>query len=96
MTRERFKHFHRVARVGGLGTLATALDNRRFQWFLTQVYDLRFPRIRDLRIDTRSFDSLRHGGTTHAELVAFHHSRGWFHCAHKSLLRLWTERKAMK
>lgn len=30
----------------------------------------------------------------HAELVEFHHGRGWWNCAHKSLERLEAERQA--
>ena len=45
MSRERFRVRHRHARLGNLGTLAMSMSGVCFQWFLTEVYDLRFPQL---------------------------------------------------
>lgn len=60
MTRATFKELHRTARLGNLGTLTFAAGDL-YQWFLTQVYDLRFPHVGDDRHFgwPRQFDSLR-------------------------------------
>jgi hypothetical protein len=63
MSRELYRARHRHARMGNLGTLATIMGWRHYEWFLTQVYDLRHPRIGSERHPAfpRSFDSLRQG-----------------------------------
>lgn len=60
MTRSRFTDLHRMARLGNLGSLTFAAGSS-FDWFLTQVYDLRFPHIGDDKHFgwPRQFDSLR-------------------------------------
>ena len=48
MSKTKFKELHRLARIGNLGTLTfTAGD--LYHWFLTEVYDLRFPHVGDGR-----------------------------------------------
>lgn len=61
MTRTQFKHYHRQARLQNLGTLAFRLPPESFQWFLHEVYDLRFPcvGIRSPEYWKRGFDPLR-------------------------------------
>lgn len=44
MNRERFRHLHRTARLGNLGTL-TFEAGARYYWFLENVYDLRYPHL---------------------------------------------------
>ena len=102
MTRERFKELHRAARVGNLGTLACTLPGKLYQWFLTEVYDLRFPHIGDDRHQVAEqlktsprFDSYRYGPPLQKRLAEWHYSHGWINSGHKSLLRLWVEFKAM-
>lgn len=60
MTKSQYQIRHQAARAGNLGTLACSLCGpAEFQWFLTQVYDLRFPHIGDSRHNVpRTFDSL--------------------------------------
>ena len=58
--RLEFRHRHRLARLGALGTLATSLSSEKYEWFLCEVYDLRFPHVGSCRHrNNRSFDSLR-------------------------------------
>jgi hypothetical protein len=60
LTRNRFREYHRIARLGILGTLACRMEPAPYQWFLREVYDLRFPRIGDERHNfPRTFCSLR-------------------------------------
>jgi hypothetical protein len=61
MSRELYRTRHRHARIGNLGMLAMSMSGLCFEWFLTQVYDLRHPRIGSERHPAfpRSFDSLR-------------------------------------
>jgi hypothetical protein len=60
--RHWYTRCHRIARIGNLGTLAMSLSEPQYQWFLTQVYDLRFPHIGSERhMNRRTFDSLRQG-----------------------------------
>jgi hypothetical protein len=96
MKQSMFKYYHRQARLGLLGTLSAQVPSGWYQWFLREVYDLRFPHIGDSRHNNlpRTFDSLRYGGRTHARLVEFHQAQGWVNSRHKPLLRLWLERKA--
>ena len=49
MTRDSYRRFHRLARCGALGTLATTTDRDSYQWFLSEVYDTRHPHIGDDR-----------------------------------------------
>lgn len=61
MNRNTYKERHRIARLGNLGTLACSSGCTRgeYQFFLREVYDLRFPHIGDSRHNVwRSFDSL--------------------------------------
>lgn len=58
MNRETYYRNARLARIGALGTLAMSLSYRWYQWFLVEVYDLRFPHIGDGRQLPESFDSL--------------------------------------
>jgi len=97
MQKSTFKACYQMARLGALGPLCFAAG-ARYQWLLTQVYDLRFPHIGDERhgMNGRNFDEMQHGGQTHRRLVQFHHERGWWNCAHKPLIRLWVEYKAMQ
>ena len=65
MTKNQYKICCRNARLGNLGTLALYTKNH-FQWFLREVYDLRFPLIGDERglrnssrfVYHKTFDSL--------------------------------------
>ena len=59
MKRETFSELHRTARLGNLGTLACRAGEL-YDWFLTEVYDLRFPHVGDRRyLTVTTFDSLR-------------------------------------
>ncbi|PWU21767.1 MAG: hypothetical protein C5B50_01015 [Verrucomicrobia bacterium] len=49
LSRQAFRFNHRQARLGNLGLLAVSLTPKSYQWFLTQVYDLRYPHIGDER-----------------------------------------------
>lgn len=92
MNQSTFKNCYQMARMGALGPLCFAAGNH-YQWFLRQVYDLRFPHIGDDRhqMQGRSFDAMRYGGQTHARLAQYHQERGWLNCRHKPLIRLWVE-----
>jgi hypothetical protein len=46
MTKNQYKIYYRNARLGNLETLAFCAK-KYFQWFLHEVYDLRFPLIGD-------------------------------------------------
>lgn len=107
MTRERFKTLHRAARLGDLGSLACTLPGDVYQWFLREVYDLRFPHFgedrrrvddlltgRDFKGQCR-FNSHCCGGTLHRRLANWHQARGWMNCFTKPILRLWVEYKAV-
>ena len=94
MNREQFKSKYRQARIGNLGTLACTTSNRLYHWLLTEVYDVRFPHVGSERHGLNGFRYEWPGGQLHKRLTAFHQTRGWYHCAHKSLLRLWTEYQA--
>ena len=59
--RKNFEARSRLARCGSLGALAMRCGtSREYQYFLTEVYDLRFPHIGDDRHAMRAkhFDSL--------------------------------------
>ncbi len=56
----RFVEQHRQARLGNLGTLATSVARDRYEWLLSEVYDLRHPRVGTQRhLRQRTFDPLR-------------------------------------
>ena len=59
LTREKYMASHRIARIGCLGTLSAYSSREDFDWFLKEVFDLRFPRIGDRKPWKKSFDSLR-------------------------------------
>ncbi len=64
MPRRAYVVHHRTARNGNLGPLACSMHAETYQWFLCEVYDLRFPHIGDDRHPLnriRSFDSLGGG-----------------------------------
>jgi hypothetical protein len=65
MNQIKFRELHRTARLGNLGTLSFSAGSL-YDWFLTQVYDLRFPHIGDDKHFgwPRCFDSLRHSTAT--------------------------------
>lgn len=57
--RQNYLKLHRLARLGSLGTVCFETSWNEYQWFLTQVYDLRFPHIGDGRHHMpRTFDPL--------------------------------------
>ena len=47
--RDKFKSFHRQARLGNLGPLAMSVSNSLYGWLLHEVYDPRFPHVGDDR-----------------------------------------------
>ena len=60
LSRRSYYEFHRIARLGNLGTLACRMESSAYQWFLREVYDLRFPHIGDDRHNfPRTFCSFR-------------------------------------
>ena len=60
MKLETYKARHRLARMGNLGVLACSMQGDLYQWFLREVYDIRFPHVGDERhMRARTFDSLR-------------------------------------
>lgn len=63
MNRTQYLKFHRLARRGDLGTLAVQTAWPVYQFFLTEVHDLRFPRVGDNRhaLNGARFDTLRGG-----------------------------------
>ena len=87
--RKRFKELHRIARLGNLGTLTFRAGND-YDWFLTEVYDIRHPRIGGGRhCCPGSFDSLALGtvrrerirrNIIHAQGIKFCQlCKGWHH-----------------
>ena len=60
--RTRFRSLARQARLGNLGTLAMSLPRSEYDWYLHNVYDLRYPHVGDDRhLRVRTFDSLQSG-----------------------------------
>lgn len=58
MNQEKYRALHRLARTACLGSL-TFEAGSLYDWFLTQVYDLRYPHVGDRRyVPQRTFDSL--------------------------------------
>jgi len=49
MNKKQFKRLYRAARCGDLNFVACSLKYESYQWFLREVYDLRFPAIGDQR-----------------------------------------------
>lgn len=69
-SRARYYQFHRIARLGNLGTLACSMAQERYQWFLREVYDLRFPHVgNDRHTFPRTFCSLRGGLVRRAKTI---------------------------
>ncbi len=97
MNRDKFKSFHRQARLGNLGSLAMSVSNSLYGWLLSEVYDPRFPHVGDDRhaMRDRIANFGRTAGKTQNALAQWHYKRGWLNCWHKSLLRLWVEYKAI-
>ena len=62
MNKDTFRSLARTARLGNLGTLTFAAGEL-YDWFLENVYDLRFPHVGDDRraMNVRTFDSYRNG-----------------------------------
>jgi hypothetical protein len=67
MKKESFKNLYRLARCGSLCSVACMTDSKEiYNWFLYEVYDLRFPRIGDKRglrnnsrfVHYKTFDTL--------------------------------------
>jgi hypothetical protein len=55
-----FRQRHRQARLGQLCTLAASVRRTEYEWFLSDVYDLRHPRVGCNRhLSRRTFDTLQ-------------------------------------
>lgn len=61
ITKQRYFELHRQARLQNLGTLACTLPREQYDYFLHEVYDLRFPcvNIQPQSYWKRGFDRLR-------------------------------------
>lgn len=61
MSKKQYLALHRQARLQNLGTLACTLSRKQYDWFLHEVYDLRFPclGVTPQSYWRKGFDSLR-------------------------------------